>query len=314
MKIGFVMDPMEGVNVYADTTFALMLGAQARGYELFYIRPETLAAHGDEGWAVMQPVKVRQDPEDKAQFGEPFYGALHELDSVWMRKDPPFDDEYLYDVAILELAEQKGTLIVNRPQGLRAANEKLYALHFPEVIPNTVVTSQADRIKEFMAANGGLGVLKPLHGHGGAGIFVASLEDRNLNAMIEVSTKDGRERVMVQQYLPEAREGDKRIIMVNGEPIGAILRVPSEEEHRGNIHVGGQVVKTTLSKKEQEICALVGPRLVRDGLYFVGLDVIGERVTEVNVTSPTGIQEMSRLDGVDGPALVMDWMEGKLKE
>lgn len=314
MKIGFVMDPIEGVNVYADTTFALMLGAMARGYELFYIRPETLAAHGDEGWAVMQPVTVRQDPEDKARLGEAFYGPLHELDSIWMRKDPPFDDEYLYDVAILELAEEKGTLVVNRPHGLRAANEKLYALHFPEVIPNTVVTSQAERIKEFMAENGGLGVLKPLHGHAGAGIFVASLEDRNLNAMIEVSTNHGRERVMVQAYLPEARQGDKRIIMVNGEAIGAILRVPSEEEHRGNIHVGGRVEKTSLSKKEQEICELVGPRLVRDGLYFVGLDVIGEKVTEVNVTSPTGIQEMSRLDGIDGPEKVMAWLEKKLKE
>ncbi len=309
MKIGFVMDPLEGIDVKADTTFALMLGAQQRGHDLYYIRPQDLSAENDEAWAVICPVELRDDPQDKVTYGNTFYEPLHALDCVWMRKDPPFDEAYLYEVGILELAEEKGTLILNRPQGLRAANEKLYSLHFPDVIPNTLVTNQARRIKSFMSENDGRCVLKPLSGHGGEGIFVLTEGDRNLNALIEVSTGNGREHIMCQQYLPEAREGDKRILMLNGKTMGAILRVPLEEEHRSNIHVGGRVEKTTLSKREEEICAVVGPRLVKDGLYFVGLDVIGEKLTEINVTSPTGIQEMSRLDGVDGPAQVIEWIE-----
>jgi glutathione synthase len=312
MKIGFVMDPLDGINVTADTTFALMLGAQKRGHELYYIRPQDLSAEGDEAWALITPVEVRADPNDKVTYGNEFYEPLHALDCVWMRKDPPFDEAYLYEVGILELAEEKGTLILNRPNGLRAANEKLYALHFPDVIPDTLVTNQAARLKAFMSDHGGQGVLKPLSGHGGEGIFVISEGDRNLNAMIEVSTKKGTEPIMCQEYLPAAREGDKRILMLNGEVMGAILRVPLQEEHRSNIHVGGSVEKTVLSEKERHICEVVGPRLVEDGLYFVGLDVIGERLTEVNVTSPTGIQEMSRLDGVDGPAQVMEWIEDKI--
>jgi len=180
------------------------------------------------------------------------------------------------------------------------------------VIPDTLVTNQAKRIKAFMSDHEGQAVLKPLSGHGGEGIFVLSEGDRNLNAMIEVSTNKGRDHIMCQEYLPAAREGDKRILMLNGEVMGAILRVPLQEEHRSNIHVGGSVEKTTLSKEEKRICEIVGPRLRRDGLYFVGLDVIGERLTEINVTSPTGIQEMSRLDGVDGPARVMEWIEEEI--
>lgn len=310
MKICFVMDPVEAVNVKADTTFALMMGAQERGHEVFYVRPEDLLARRDECWATVWPVVLQRDQAMPARRGEARFVALHEMDCVWMRKDPPFDELYLYEVGLLELAEAKGTLVVNRPAGLRAANEKLYALHFAEVIPDTVVSSDRVKLKEFIAERG-TGVLKPLSGHGGEGIFVASVEDRNLNALIEVSTKNGTIPVMCQEYLPEARQGDKRIILLDGEPMGAILRVPLAEEHRSNIHVGGTVEKTTLTEGERRICEVVGPRLVKDGLYFVGLDVIGGRLTEVNVTSPTGIQEMSRLDGVDGPGLVMEWVEGR---
>ncbi len=309
MKIGFVMDPIEGVNVEADTTFALMMAAQERGDEVFYIRPRDLSARGDEAWASYTPVTLRADPDDKVSYGESKHGPLHALDAVWMRKDPPFDEAYLYEVNLLELAQEKGCLVVNEPRGLRAANEKLYALHFPEWIPASLVSASSTAIKAFMHRQGGRCILKPLSGHGGEGIFVLDESDRNLNALIEVSTAHGTVPVMCQEYLPEAREGDKRILMLDGEPLGAILRVPSDEEYRSNIHVGGRVEKTTLSPREKKICAAVGPRLVNDGLYFVGLDVIGERLTEVNVTSPTGIQEMSRLDGVDGPAEVMDWVE-----
>ena len=312
MKICFVMDPVESVNVDADTTFALMLGAQERGHEVFYVRPEDLPARRDECWATLWPVKIQRDRLKPAIRGEARFVPLHEMDCIWMRKDPPFDELYLYEVGLLELAEARGALVVNRPVGLRAANEKLYALHFAEVIPDTMVSSDREKLKGFIEERGGTGVLKPLSGHGGEGIFVASLEDRNLNALIEVSTQNGTIPVMCQEYLPAARQGDKRILMLDGEPMGAILRVPLAEEHRSNIHVGGRVEKTTLSEEERRICELVGPRLVADGLYFVGLDVIGGRLTEVNVTSPTGIQEMSRLDGVDGPGLVMEWVEKRL--
>ena len=309
MKIGFVMDPVEKVNVREDTTFALMVAAQAAGHQVFYIKPSELGARGDRCVAPLREVTVRVDPGDKVTFGPVTLGPVDELDCVWMRKDPPFDTTYLYETNLLELAQRKGCLVLNEPRGLRAANEKLYALHFPEAIPDTVVTSDSKEIRRFMEDHQGRCVLKPLGGHGGEGIFVADVGDRNLNAIIEISTESGGLPVMCQQYLPAARQGDKRILMLDGEVMGAILRVPREDEHRSNIHVGGTVEKTQLSPREEEICNLVGPRLVEDGLYFVGLDVIGERLTEINVTSPTGIQEMSRLDGVDGPGQVIKWIE-----
>ncbi len=312
MKIGFVMDPVQHVNVREDTTFALMLAAQARGWDIYYIRPRDLGARDDEVWARLHQVEVRPDPDDKVTFGDSAYAPLHGLDCIWMRKDPPFDTVYLYEANLLELAQRKGCLVINEPRGLRAANEKLYSLHFPTVTPDTVVTGEARRIMDFMADHDGRCVIKPLSGHGGEGVFVLDEEDRNLNALIELSTDHGQIPVMCQEYLPQARQGDKRIILLDGEPLGAILRVPREEEHRSNIHVGGIVEKTTLSEKEQHICDVVGPRLVEDGLYFVGIDVIGERLTEVNVTSPTGIQEMSRLDGIDGSGQVMKWIADRV--
>lgn len=312
MKIGFVMDPLESVNVNADTTFALMFSAQERGHEVFFIAPESLLARGNQGFGTVHPVKLKREQGNHYSFGEAEEVNLSIFDALWMRKDPPFDEAYLYEVGILELAEEEGTLVLNRPQGLRAANEKLYALHFPGAIPATMVSSKKEKIKEFMSAQGGRCVLKPLSGHGGEGIFVLEAGDRNLNTMIELSTEHGKKLVMCQEYLPEAREGDKRIIMLDGKPLGAILRVPLEEEHRSNIHVGGRVEKTELTEREKEICAQVGPRLVKDGLYFVGLDVIGGRLTEVNVTSPTGIQEMSRLNQVDGSGEVIQWIEERI--
>lgn len=314
MKMGFVMDPVEEVNIREDTTFALMLAAQARGWEIFYIRPRDLEAEGDEALAPVHPLEVRRDPDDKADVGDPTRRPLHQLDCVWMRKDPPFDEEYLYQAHLLELAESKGCLVLNRPDGLRAANEKLYSLHFPSLIPETVVTRRADRIKEFIAEHGGRGVVKPLRGHGGEGVLVLDESDGNLNALIEISTDHQSKPVMCQRYLPEARQGDKRILLLDGQPLGAILRVPGDDEHRSNIHVGGDVYKTTLTDRERHICETVGERLVEDGLYFVGLDVIGDRLTEVNVTSPTGIQEASRFDEVDYSERVIEWVESKLAD
>lgn len=312
MKIGFIMDPIERVNIDADTTFAFMFAAQQRGHEVFYMKMEDLSARGATARGVWQACTLRRVQGDHVDLGEPQRGPLTELDAVFMRKDPPFDIDYLHATQLLELAERAGVLVLNRPRGLQAANEKLYALHFDEVLPETLVTSRADAIKEFLLELGGRCVIKPIDGHGGDGVFVLDANDRNLNAIIEISTRHGQDAVICQRYLPEAREGDKRVIMLDGEPLGAILRVPREDEHRGNIHVGGSVARTELTERDLAICEAVGPRLREDGLWFVGLDVIGGYLTEVNVTSPTGIQEMSRLDGVDGPGLVIEWIEQKL--
>lgn len=312
MKICFIMDPIERVNIDADTSFALMLGAQQRGHQVAFMKMEDLSARGATALGRFVDVKVKRAYGDHYELGEWRTGPLSEFDAIFMRKDPPFDVDYLHACHILDLAERQGVLVVNKPTGLRIANEKLYALNFEDVLPDTLVTRDVATIREFLADAGGKCILKPVDGHGGAGIFMLEEGDRNLNAILEVSTREGAERVICQRYVPEAREGDKRIIMLDGEPLGAILRVPREDDNRGNIHVGGSVVKTTLTDRDRQICESVGPRLSEDGLWFVGLDVIGGHLTEVNVTSPTGIQEMSRLDGFDGPDLVMQWAEKKI--
>ena len=204
--------------------------------------------------------------------------------------------------------------MLNNPGGLRAANEKLFALNFSAVIPPTLVSQDAERLKAFLEELGGEMIIKPVDGHGGAGIFYVQREDRNLNSILETATRQGREPIIAQQYLPAVRQGDKRLIVLNGEPLGCTLRVPRADEHRGNIHVGGTCVKAAVTPRDREICALVGPRLRREGLYFVGLDIIGEYLTEVNVTSPTGVQEIDRLDHVCLEAKVIDFAEQQVEE
>lgn len=307
MKFGFIMDPIEHVNVDADTTFAFMLAAKEAGHEVFYLKMQDLSARGAEAFGVWQAVDVRRKQGDHHALCAPEHGSLDHFDVLFMRKDPPFDIDYLHACHLLELAEARGVLVVNKPSGLRAANEKLYALHFEDVIPDTIVTRSAATIKAFLEEVGGKCILKPVDGHGGDGIFMLDATDRNLNAIIEVSTHNGRERVICQRYIPAARKGDKRVILLDGKPLGGILRVPREDDNRGNIHVGGTVVKAELTPRDLEICAAVGPRLVEDGLWFVGLDIIGDHLTEVNVTSPTGIQEMSRLNEIDGAGEVIAW-------
>lgn len=312
MKIGFVMDPLTSVNVLADTTFAFMLAAQKRGHELYYLRMEDLAAEADTAWGVIQRCEVQPLQGDHFTLEAAEYAPLDKLDAIFMRKDPPFDVDYLHAAHLLELAEEKGVFIINKPSGLRAANEKLYALHFPELIPDTIVTRDSARIHEFLADQGGRCIIKPVDGHGGAGIFLLNAEDKNLNAILEVSTDLGRRRVICQSYIPEIAQGDKRILVLNGEPQGAIIRVPTGTDHRGNIHVGGRVERVELSPRDRQICAQVGERLRQDGIWFSGVDVIGDYLTEVNVTSPTGIQEMSRLDGIDGAAQVIEFVESQI--
>lgn len=315
MRIVVVMDPVSTVIVDEDTTFALMLEAQQRGHQVDHcLLPDVELSDG----AVMATVRrcdVRRDAEEPVRLGAPEHIDLaKDADAVLVRKDPPFDGPYLWLTLMLDRIVGD-TLVLNDPVGIRAANEKLYACRFPEWMPKTLVTRDKTRIRTFLEAQREEtgtdrgAVIKPVDGHGGAGIFRIRLHDSNLNAAIEAVTREGRRVAMVQAFLPEVSVGDKRILLLEGEPLGAILRVPRGGDHRSNIHVGGTVEAAELTDKERALCAALKPSLARDGLIFVGIDVIGERLTEVNVTSPTGIQQMSRLTGRNCEAEVIGWLE-----
>jgi glutathione synthase len=234
--------------------------------------------------------------------------CLHDVDAVLVRTDPPFDSDYLWCTLMLDRVKED-TLVVNDPHGLRQANEKLYACYFPQLMPRTLVTSDKAKVKRFIAEVGGKAVIKPLGGAGGEGVLTLSLDDLNLNTIIELTTHNGKRVAMAQEFLPAVREGDKRILVLEGEPLGAILRVPRADDVRSNIHAGGSVVKATISADERRMVETLKPRLRQDGLHLVGIDVIGGKLTEINVTSPTGIQQMSRLDGVNYSERVISWVE-----
>jgi len=316
MRLAFILDPIERLLPHHDTSFALMLEAAARGHETYDLRIHDLFARSDRPWATARRVEVVRPIAP----GEPHHRAFEErcepldwFDAILMRKDPPFDLAYLYATHLLSLADPTKTFVLNDPRGLRDANEKLYALHFPDLIPPTLVTSDNRRLKEFLSEVGGEMVVKPLDGFGGIGIFHVHTNDRNLNAILETATDHGRRMTMAQRYLPEVRQGDKRIILLDGKPLGALLRVPREDESRSNMAVGGAGMKGDLTDRDREICAQVAPRLAADGLYFVGLDVIGGYLTEVNVTSPTGIQEIDRHDGVHLEADILNFIEARVR-
>lgn len=313
VKIGVVMDPVDKINIDKDTTFVLMLEAQQRGHEVYFMELDDLFLRGGTPYGRYRRVELaRATPH--YHLGEPKVGALEDFDSVWMRKDPPFDMKFFFATHLLSLIDESKCFLLNNPRGLREANEKLYALRFPEQIPQTLVAGDRERLKAFMAELGGEMIIKPLDGCGGSGVFYLRDQDRNTNSILEAATDNGRRLVMGQRYLPEIRQGDKRIIVLNGEPLGAVLRVPLESETRGNIHVGGQCVKTEVTPRDQEICAALAPLLRADGLYFVGLDVIGNFLTEVNVTSPTGIQEINALNGVRLESRVVDFVELQIEK
>lgn len=302
------MDPLANVLLDKDTTFALMLESQRRGHEMYHLAPDDLHLDDGELRARVRRATVRREPGNHFTLGEPEELAVSSLDAVLQRKDPPFDARYLYSTLLLERVRDE-VLILNDPRGLRDANEKLYACHFPELCPETIVDRDVSRISRFVDRVGGRAVIKPLHGAGGLGVMLLTRGDLNYHAIVELLTGGGSELVMVQRYLPEVRRGDKRILLLDGEPLAAILRVPRDDEARSNIHVGGRVVSARLDDDDLRICATMRERLRADGLWFVGLDVIGGKLTEVNVTSPTGIQEMARLDGVPYEARVIDWLE-----
>jgi glutathione synthase len=312
LKIGVVMDPVEKLNIARDTTFVLMIEAQQRGHQIYFMDLDDLFIRGGTPLARYRRLHLaRAVPHyHLAQFDT---GALADFDVVLMRKDPPFDMKYFFATHLLSLIDEKKCFVMNNPKGLREANEKLYALRFPEQIPQTLVSSDIERLKAFMDELGGEMIVKPLDGCGGTGVFYLHQQDRNTNSILEAATDNGRRLIMGQRYLPEIRQGDKRIILLNGQPLGAVLRVPLESETRGNIHVGGQCVKTELTTRDREICEDLSRLLIADGLYFVGLDVIGNFLTEVNVTSPTGIQEINALDDVRLESDVIDFVEEQVK-
>ena len=320
MKLAFIIDPIAKLDPGHDSSVAMMESAQMLGHQVWITEASQLSIIEGKAWGYLQKVELKpvklveqrwQAELDWYRVDQKVLTCLEEMDAVFMRADPPVTVPYLYTTYILDLIDNSKTLVVNAPHGLRTANEKVYALQFTSVIPETIVSQDKSVIAKFVDRKQSA-VLKPLGGKGGEGILFIEAGDRNFNSLIEVSTQRGKEPVMVQEYLPAAKEGDKRIILLDGEPIGAVNRVPSGNEFRGNMAVGGKAAKVEITDREREICNLVAPRLRADSLYFVGIDVIGGYLTEVNVTSPTGIREIDRLNSVSLGKLVIEWLEAKL--
>ncbi|MFO0616928.1 MAG: glutathione synthase [Polyangiaceae bacterium] len=315
MRFVFVMDTLDRVNPEKDTSFAFIAAAEARGHEALHARIQDLSVLRGAPSARVRRVRTLEVAPFITLDLDHATVPLADVDAVFIRKDPPFDAAYLYATLLLEHARgegnRRGPVIVNDPRGLRDANEKLYAMNFSDWTPTTLVTADRDAIFEFVASVGGNAVIKPLDGAGGSGVMMLRKDDKNARAIVDVLTYEGARLAMVQEFLPSVTEGDKRVLLLDGEPLGAILRVPRGDDLRSNIHVGGSVVPTELTAKERELVKAIAPRLRRDGLIFVGLDVIGERLTEVNVTSPTGIQELGRFTNTKPADKVIQWVEAK---
>jgi glutathione synthase len=311
LAVGIQMDPIESINIDADSTFVLALEAQRRGYGLFHFHPRSLLFRDGRVLARARPLQVRRERGNHASLGEETLLDLATLDVVLMRQDPPFDMAYITATHMLEHVHPR-TLVVNDPVHVRNAPEKLFVTHFPGLLPPTLITSDRAAILDFRREHGDV-IVKPLFGNGGAGVFHVTPEDENLNALLEMFTAFYREPVVVQRYLPEVRAGDKRIILVDGAAVGAINRVPPPGEARSNMHAGGRPMKATLTPREREICEAIGPALKDRGLIFVGIDVIGQYMTEINVTSPTGIQEINRFDDVTIERQIWDAIEARFR-
>lgn len=296
LAVAIQMDPIESINIDADSTFVLALEAQRRGHGLYHYLPRHLAFRDGRLLARARPLQVRRERGNHATLGAPELLDLATVDVILMRQDPPFDMSYITATHLLEHVHPR-TLVVNDPVHVRNAPEKLFVTHFDGLMPPTLITSDRDEILAFRREHRDI-IVKPLFGNGGAGVFHITEGDENLNALLEVFTQLYREPVIVQRYIPEVRAGDKRIILTDGVAVGAVSRVPAAGEARSNLHVGGKAMKATLTTREREICAAIGPALRERGLIFVGIDVIGDYLTEINVTSPTGLQEINRLDGV----------------
>ncbi|MFA5121944.1 glutathione synthase [Zavarzinia sp.] len=309
LTVAIQMDPVESFDITVDSTFRLGLEAQARGHRLFYYLPRDLSLKNGKVEAFARSLELRREKGNHFTAGPGFALDLSTVDVVLMRQDPPFDMAYITATHILEHIHPK-TLVVNDPVEVRNAPEKLFVTHFPQLMPETLITSRKAEVEAFRETHRDI-IVKPLFGNGGAGVFHLKPGDENLGSLLETFTLLYREPIIVQRYLPEVRQGDKRIILVDGVPVGAINRVPAEGEARSNLHVGGTAVRSFLTVREREICDTIGPVLARKGLLFVGIDVIGDYMTEINVTSPTGIQQIEAFDGTNVAALIWDAIEAK---
>lgn len=309
-KIAFQMDPIEAVDISADSSFRLAEEAQARGHALFFYTPDNLAY--DEGRLVArgQDMTVRRNVGDHVSLSEPRLADLSEFDVVWLRQDPPFDMGYITTTHLLDLTG-RGTLVVNDPFWVRNFPEKLLVLQFPDLIPPTMIARDLEALRSFKERHGDI-ILKPLYGNGGAGVFRLDAADRNMTSLHELFSAMNREPLIAQKFIPDVSNGDKRIILVDGEPVGAINRVPPAGETRSNMHVGGRAEKSGLTERDLEICAAIGPTLREHGQVFVGIDVIGDYLTEINVTSPTGIQELERFDGSNIAGQIWEAIEARV--
>ncbi len=319
MKLAFIIDPIAKLDPTHDTSVALMEAAHRLGHKVWITQADKLSVVGGKAWGFVRsieltPVELQGErwvaQQDWYQLGDEVFSQLEEMDAVFMRTDPPVDVPYLYTTYILDCIDPARTLVVNRPAGLRNANEKMFALQFAEWMTETIVSRDKTVIRQFLETHG-KAVLKPLGGKGGEGIFMLEPDDRNFNSLIEVSTLRGREPVMIQKFLPAAKEGDKRIILLDGEPLGAVNRIPTGSEFRGNMAVGGRSAKVEITDREREMCKSIAPKLRAAGLYFAGIDVIGGYLTEVNVTSPTGIREIDRFDDVRLGERTIEWLAAR---
>ncbi len=313
IKLGMVMDPIGQINIKKDTSFAMLLEAQARGWELHYMELSDLFMHNGHAYARSRLLEVKRDERQWHAFGAERQIELSELDVIMMRKDPPFNQEYIYATYMLEQAERQGVYVVNKPQSLRDANEKMFTAWFPQCCTDTLVARDPQKIRHFLAEQGEI-ILKPLDGMGGASIFHVREGDPNLSVILETMTRHGSSYIMAQRYLPAVRDGDKRILMVNGEPVPLCLaRIPASGESRGNLAAGGRGEGRELSVRDRWIAEQVGPTLREKGLVFVGLDVIGDYLTEVNVTSPTCVQELDKQFGINISAQLMDHIAAQVQ-
>ncbi|ATX66390.1 glutathione synthase [Roseinatronobacter bogoriensis] len=309
LRVAFQMDPIEAVDIDADSSFRIALEAQARGHELFVYTPDKLVFREGRVMALARPVTLQKVKGAHVTFGPEDMIDLAGIDVVWLRQDPPFDMGYITSTHLLDMVHP-ATLVVNDPFWVRNYPEKLLVLQFPDLTPPTMIARDLATIRDFKAEHGDV-ILKPLYGNGGAGVFRLDPNDRNLASLHELFTGINREPLIVQKYLPAVSKGDKRIILVDGKPIGAINRVPAAGETRSNMHVGGRPEPVTLTARDQDICAAIGPLLREKGQIFVGIDVIGDYLTEINLTSPTGLQELERFDGVNGAELIWQAIESR---
>ena len=312
LKVAIQMDHVSTIDIDGDSTFVLGLEAERRGYEVWHYTPPELIFRDRKVLARAQPMKLKREKGNHFTLGAAELVELATFDVVLLRQDPPFDMSYITTTHLLEHIHPR-TLVVNDPAQVRNAPEKLFVTHFDKVMPPTLITADARALREFREEHGDI-IIKPLFGNGGAGVFRLKPDDENFASLLEMFSQRSREPVIAQRYLPEVRQGDKRIILIDGKAAGVVNRVPAEGEARSNMHVGGKAVKETLSRRDLEICEIIGPELAKRGLIFVGIDVIGDYLTEINVTSPTGLQQINRFDGVSLEAQIWDRIEVRYQE